>query len=142
MEHLVDAVRFLAVGPLHATTAPAFLSELQDQDWALRRDRDSGDGHGRRGMPSRFPVAEAVAVSWYYRRTAPVERDAARKCRKEGYPANIGSYERGTAHRRPDAAGADGERTSWIEGCREESLGVWLDEVAIEGGDGARRRRG
>lgn len=114
---------FLAVGPLHATTAPAFLSELRDQDWALRRDRDSGVGQGCREMPSYFPVAEAAAetvavvffrvsvVSWCYRRTAPVEHDAVRKCRKGGYPGNIGSCERGTAHRRPEDAGADGERT-------------------------------
>lgn len=100
-KYLEGAVLLLAVGPLHATTAPAFPPELQDQHWTLRRDRDIGVGQGCRGMPSRFPVAGTVArmvatafvrvlvVSWYYRRTAPVEHDAVRKCRKGGIPGSI-----------------------------------------------------
>lgn len=144
---MANAILLLAVGPLRATTAPAFLSELQDQNWAPRWDRDSGVGQGCLEMLSRFPVAEVVVgtigtvavvvvrvsvVSWYYRRTAPVEHDAVSKCRKEVYPEDIGFCERGTAHRRLEDAGADGELTYPIEGCREW-FGVWLDEVAVEG---------
>ncbi|KAJ5207249.1 hypothetical protein N7472_003697 [Penicillium cf. griseofulvum] len=95
-------------------------------------------GEERQGTTSDFPQAEPVAgtagtaavvvvrvsevVSSSYKHIVLQEHDVVYKCRKRGHPGDIGSFERGTAHRRSEDADGNAECHTFLDALRSITL--------------------